>query len=144
MKSSCVNQWLLAVVVSLMLQPASAWFLQARTSTLPRSRGYSTTCTMTATPASDGPNDVSASLTRGEWLKAGASLAAIAPVLSLGKNDEALAVTSSGALRRFGITNTSGIYCCTSAIGHSVPTVVCSRGPRSNDSAARANGSVIM
>lgn len=98
MKPSCGTQWLLAMVVAASLQPASAWFLPARTSgtsTRPRSLS-TTTCKMTATPSS-GPDDaVSASLTRGEWLRVGASLAAIAPVLALGKDDEAFAVTSPG------------------------------------------------
>eukprot|EP00903_Cladosiphon_okamuranus_P010513 g9944.t1 len=54
----------------------------------------SSACKMTA-GASSGNDDVSASLTRGEWLRAGASLVAIAPVLALGKDNEAMAVTSS-------------------------------------------------
>lgn len=67
---------------------------------LSSSRGISTTCEMTAAPSS-GNDDVSASLSRGEWLRVGASLAAIAPVLVFGKDNEAMAATSSGrCLRR--------------------------------------------
>lgn len=50
---------------------------------------------MRATPSPDDQAGVPASSTRGEWLKVGASLAAIAPVLSLGKED-ALAAATSG------------------------------------------------
>lgn len=100
MKTSRRTQWLVAMVAA-SIQPASAWFLQAGTPTLPRCRGSrTTTCKMAATPSSDHDDAVSASLTRGQWLKVGASLAAIAPVLALSKDDEALAVTSSGILRK--------------------------------------------
>lgn len=109
MQPSCGTKWLLALMMVSSLQPTSAWFLQARTSptTLPHSRGFGTR--MAATPSPGHDDNVSASLTRGEWLRVGASLAAIAPVLALGKDDEALAAVASSG--RFGNEPGTGSRC---------------------------------
>lgn len=51
---------------------------------------------MRATAPCDDGADVPTSLTRADWLRIGASLAAVAPVVALGSQDAAVAAPNTG------------------------------------------------
>lgn len=112
MLSACGRQWLLGLILAAgsSIKPSSAWFIptaarshvthqqQRATAVTGRSSGSSIP-TMRATPSHGDDGDtagIPASMSRGEWLRVGASLAAMAPVFALGKENASMAATSSG------------------------------------------------
>ncbi|CAN0446200.1 unnamed protein product, partial [Ectocarpus sp. 12 AP-2014] len=107
--SACMRQWLLGLILAAgsSIKPSSAWVISPtsawshvthrhRATVTGRSSGSSIT-TMRATPSPGGDDDTAgtpASLSRGEWLRVGASLAAMAPVFALGREDASAATSS--------------------------------------------------
>lgn len=104
----CILALSVAVLASLNL--ATAWTIPAGTPARTRhaqqpsfasdsSAACSTTSALRATPSSSDDGDIGtpASLTRAGWLRVGAGLAAIAPMIVLGgKEDAALAASTGG------------------------------------------------
>ncbi|CAM9604113.1 unnamed protein product [Ectocarpus sp. 4 AP-2014] len=110
MMSACGRQWLLGLILAAgsSIKPSSAWVIgptaawshvthrQQRATVTGRSSCSSIT-TMRATPSPGGDDDtagIPASMSRGEWLRVGASLAAMAPVFALGREDASAATSS--------------------------------------------------
>ncbi|CAM9652862.1 unnamed protein product, partial [Ectocarpus sp. 13 AM-2016] len=109
MMSACGRQWLLGLILAARssIKPSSAWVIgpmpawshvthRHRATATGRSSGSSIT-TMRATPSPGGDDDTAgtpASMSRGEWLRVGASLAAMTPVFALGREDASAATSS--------------------------------------------------
>ncbi|CAM9415609.1 unnamed protein product [Ectocarpus fasciculatus] len=100
----------LILAVGSSIKPSSAWVIgptatrshvthrQQQRATKTGGSSSSSITKMRATPSPSGDDDTAgspASMSRGEWLRVGASLAAMAPVFALGKEDASLAATSS-------------------------------------------------
>ncbi|CAB1114984.1 unnamed protein product [Ectocarpus sp. CCAP 1310/34] len=109
MMSACGRQWLLGLILAAgsSIKPSSSWVIgptAARSdvthrhrATVTGRRSGSSITTMRATPSPGGDDDTAgtpASMSRGEWLRVGASLAAMAPVFALGKEDASAATSS--------------------------------------------------